>query len=568
MEYSHAPKVGVLHASYFIEVFIALSVLVVHAQGTSAGQRNAAWATSSSQNMSFTTPVFLAADTYGSGGIWAWSVAVADVNGDGKLDLVVGNDCAENASCYHNASVGVLLGNGDGTFQTAVPYWSGGGEAMSVVVADVNADGRPDVLVANYYGSGAYLFEGEVGVLLGNGDGSFQPVATYPAGPYEALSLAVADLNGDHKPDLVLTNKSGAVGVLLGNGDGTFQTEVYVGYWSGDGGVAAADVNGDGKLDLLVTSWTTSTVAVLLGNGDATFQQAKIYPSGGESPSSITVEDVNNDSNQDLLIVNRCASGISSVDCNGNIPADQGGVAVLIGNGDGTFQAPVAYGCGGKQPNYLTVADVNGDGRLDLAVSSFCGIGADCWNDSNHGIVGILLGNGIGSFGPALMYSSGGPRANWVAARDVDGNGKPDLLVANACGLRCDSGAVGVLLNDTPSCTTPPVVTVSASPAALWPANGKLVPVTVSGKITDGDNGCVVNTAVYAVKDEYGKIQPSGEVTLGAGGAYSFAVWLQASRLGTDLDGRLYTVTVAASGNGGKTVSNSGSVIVPHDQGQ
>src|SRR5512133_2756230 len=89
MEYSHAPKGEVLHASCFIEIFIAVIVLVVHAQGTSATQRNAAWATSSSQNTSITTPVFLAADTYGSGGISAWSVAVADVNGDGKLDLVV-----------------------------------------------------------------------------------------------------------------------------------------------------------------------------------------------------------------------------------------------------------------------------------------------------------------------------------------------------------------------------------------------------------------------------------------------------------------------------------------------
>jgi hypothetical protein len=92
-----------------------------------------------------------------------------------------------------------------------------------------------------------------------------------------------------------------------------------------------------------------------------------------------------------------------------------------------------------------------------------------------------------------------------------------------------------------------------------------MVPVTVSGTITD--TGCKVTTAAYAVIDEYGQVQPSGTVTLGPGGSYSFAVLLQASRRGTDLDGRLYTITVSASNNGGKTGSQAGSVIVPHDQG-
>jgi hypothetical protein len=122
-----------------------------------------------------------------------------------------------------------------------------------------------------------------------------------------------------------------------------------------------------------------------------------------------------------------------------------------------------------------------------------------------------------------------------------------------------------VLLNNTPFCTTPPAVTLSATPRSLWPPNGKVVPVTVSGTITD--TGCAITGAAYAVTDEYGQVQPSGPVTLGAGGAYSFTVLLQASRLGTDLDGRHYTITVSASNNAGKTESQTGSVIVPHDQG-
>src|SRR5207237_4632216 len=132
--------------------------------------------------------------------------------------------------------------------------------------------------------------------------------------------------------------------------------------------------------------------------------------------------------------------------------------------------------------------ELNGDGGVDLLVSNFCGVGADCFNNSNNGIVSALLGNGDGTFQPPLIYNSGGPRANWVVALDVDGNGKPDLLVANACGSSCASGTVGVLLNNTPFCTTPPVVTVSATPTSLWPPNGKMVPVTSSATIADTDS--------------------------------------------------------------------------------
>ena len=91
--------------------------------------------------------------------------------------------------------------------------------------------------------------------------------------------------------------------------------------------------------------------------------------------------------------------------------------------------------------------------------------------------------------------------------------------------------------------------------------------MTVSGRITD-TTGCTVKSAAYTVTDEYGELQPSGTVTLSAGGAYSFTILLQASRLGADLDGRLYTVTVSAANNAGKTGSQAGSVIVPHNQGR
>ena len=141
----------------------------------------------------------------------------------------------------------MLLGNGDGTFQPAVTYRTGGGQAWSVAVADVNGDGNADLVVANYD-------DNLLGVLLGNGDGTFQPAVAYSSGGSGgSIALAVADVNGDHKPDLLVAiSSNNTVGVLLGNGDGTFQTAVpYNSGGSGPGAVAVADVNGDGKPDLL-----------------------------------------------------------------------------------------------------------------------------------------------------------------------------------------------------------------------------------------------------------------------------------------------------------------------------
>jgi FG-GAP-like repeat len=122
---------------------------------------------------------------YDSGGVAPSSIAVADVNGDGRPDIVVATN-----------TVGVLLGNGDGTFKAAVTYGSGGRGVVSVAVADVNGDGKPDVVVANFCAS-SNCIESTVGVLLGNGDGTFQAVVTYDSGGNEAASIAVADVNRD-----------------------------------------------------------------------------------------------------------------------------------------------------------------------------------------------------------------------------------------------------------------------------------------------------------------------------------------------------------------------------------
>jgi hypothetical protein len=531
-------------------------------------------ALSKRQNASFSilnTSLFLQPVAYDSGGYTASFVAVGDVNADGKLDIVMGNECA-NSGCFPSgAAAGILLGSGAGTFQTAVTYGSGGSSGpfwpVSIAIADVNGDHKPDLMVANG-GSNT------VGVLLGNGDGTFQPAAAYGSGAFFPVSVAVADLNGDGKPDIAVANEcgpvdcDGSVGVLLGNGDGTFGAVVT---YSSAGlyglSVAVADVNGDDRPDLLVANGCANidlcamqgAVAVLLGNGDGTFQAATTYISGGAYPYSLAVVDLNGDGNLDLAAANSFS----------------GTVGVLLGNGDGTFQPAVAYSSGDTanvaQISSVAVADVDGDGKPDLLLTTES-VGAD---GNNGGAVSVLLGNGDGTFQAAVEYASGGYLTLGVAAGDVNGDRRPDVLIANSCDHNSEDcgglvnktrGTVTVLLNNTTCGTTPPAITLSASPRFLWPPDGRMVPVTISGTITD--TGCGVNTgsAEYAVKDEYGEVQPFGKITLDGAGNYSIITMLRAGRRINDLNGRRYTIRVSAKDNAGNRGAKWTTVTVPRDR--
>jgi hypothetical protein len=322
-------------------------------------------------------------------------------------------------------------------FSPTVTYDTGAPEVFSMAVADVNHDGKQDLVVVNYNGSPS-VGDSSIGVMLGNGNGTFQPSVVYDAGTSGVTSVAVGDLNNDGKVDLVVAS-SGFISVFLGNGDGSFKPGV--GYASGSVSpgpsripLLLADLNGDGKLDVIVGSQTNQSggngsVAVLLNNGNGTFQTGKTYDSGGFYTSSVAVADLNADGIQDMVVVNCAASGSSSC-------FDAGGtVGVLLGNGDGTFRAIQSYARGGWGASWspVMVADVNGDGKPDILVGNGCKvkfIGQDghCTND---GSVGVLTGNGDGTFRPAVTYDTGAGDAASIVLTDVDGDGKLDLVVQN-----------------------------------------------------------------------------------------------------------------------------------------
>jgi hypothetical protein len=368
------------------------------------------------------------------------SLAVGDFNGDGVTDLAVANAGGTTASDL--GTVAILLGNGDGTFGAAVTY-PAGVHPSSVAVGDFNGDGKPDLVVSNY-GSN------NVSLLLGNGDGTFQAAINFPVGSLPHF-LAIGDFNGDGIPDLAVANSgSGTVSVLLGNGNGTFQAAVNMSAGDTPGSVAVGDFNGDGHMDLVIANFSVNgTVSVLLGNGDGTFQAAQNSPVGN-GPSFFAVGDFNRDGVPDLAVVLFPISGSINA------------VSILLGNGDGTFQAPQNYAVGAN-PVGVAVGDFNGDAILDLAVTNE---GVNGW----EGSVSVLMGNGDGTFQTAQDYAVDSARTSsavtflfgdlqlfqFVVVGDFNGDGRPDLVVTNGGGNNVSVllGEGGGTFPSAPSYTT------------------------------------------------------------------------------------------------------------------
>ena len=367
--------------------------------------------------------------------------------------------------------------------QTTIPTWH---NACKVITADVNNDGKQDFVVQNIgYDSarGTYRFD-FVSVLLGNGNGTFQTRIDIATGPYTNW-LGSGDFNGDGKVDFVTPNYSGDITILLGNGDGTFMRhdQLSTALAFGSTFVITGDVNGDGKIDILIANQSGSYphssgnpgyVNIFLGNGNGTFQNPTVLSTSSDA-ESIVMGDFNSDGKQDIVVNTYLAgvglntlflgTGTGSFTSNSTIgitgPLTVGDfnmdgfpdfagietdvVKVLLGNGNATFRAPQTFSAPGAFR--ISNADLNGDGFPDLQLTQF---------DANT--IAVLIGNGDGSFNAPATFAVGtNPRT--LASADFNSDGKPDLVVVNYNLYNVSlSNNVSLLLNTN---TAPTLTTIS-----------------------------------------------------------------------------------------------------------
>jgi uncharacterized protein (TIGR03437 family) len=362
------------------------------------------------------------------------SVLVQDMNGDGNPDLVV----ADNGS----SDLAVLFGYGNGGFQngqfTKTPL-----PPTYLASADFNDDGSPDVVALSEDTNSLMMFTGSL-------QGKLSLAGTYLV-PNLSASLAIADYNGDGVLDLLVPDTDrGSPVLLLGHGDGTLEAPSVYGSTNGFTSLATGDFNKDGKLDLIMTgnNSTTSSLSVMFGIGNGQFQAPVNVPAPGPT-SMVAVGDFNRDGFPDLAVLGSeltimlntgagtfrqgaqytavVPSIVADINKDGILDIagpSNGTLAVLLGNGDGTFHTanPATVG---SNPETAVTADFNKDGNPDVAVLNAGTIGTP----SDPGSISVLLGNGTGIFPKTVTLAAGvNPRA--IATGDMNNDGKPDLIVA------------------------------------------------------------------------------------------------------------------------------------------
>ena len=382
------------------------------------------------------------------------SLTVADVNMDRLPDIVTQG--------------GILSNLGAGTFIFRdVPDFATGNLLPGTVTADVNRDGVPDVVTAAFPSPDKKTKGFVAHLLLGNGDGTFQSTKDLPGLlPGQSVVVMVADVDRDQWPDIILADQAASIRVLLNSGSATvtFQQKSLIDLsdgvqfnYGGFQSMATADVDGDGRLDIVTANRDSGAQIVLLGNGDGTFHICPTVPTA-MPPTSLVVADVDGDGLVDSVTAQgtqvnvRLGSGdgafqssrafavgprptsVAVIDINGDnrldiVTSNSGDrtVSVMLGNGEGTFQPQQTFKVSGRKATSVAVADLNGDGRPEI-VSTVIGSLFD---------YSILLANGDGTFQPGergfLKPKSTQDLQNpvAVAVADIDGDGKPDLVFAN-----------------------------------------------------------------------------------------------------------------------------------------
>ncbi|MBF9142889.1 T9SS type A sorting domain-containing protein [Hymenobacter properus] len=379
--------------------------------------------------------------TYNVGTTDPNSVALGDMNGDGRLDIVTVNPSA--------ASVGVLLGQVGGGFGNPTFYPAGGpttAPLAGVAVGDLNADGRLDIVMSS-------ATTNAVAVLLGQAAGGFASAVFYSTGAFSGpAGLTLGDVNRDGRLDIVTANlNSSTVGVLLGQAGGTFAPAMQYGFSStlSFTGVALGDMNGDSWPDIVTVTAGATSVGVLLGQAAGGFAAATQYPTGANSNNltnvtNLVLSDVNQDGRLDIVTANYRGAN----------------VAVLLGQATGGFGAAISYSTG-STPLTAVVGDVNGDGQADIVTANF---------GASANTASVLLGQPGGTFAAAVQYNIGSPGiVRSIALGDVNGDRRLDIVTTTT---NTGSGTAGVFLNTgtyTPLSTartaTAVDITLSPNPA-------------------------------------------------------------------------------------------------------
>ena len=428
--------------------------------------------------------------TLGTGGVMGIGGAVAGVGGAGVGDAGVGgagvSDAGVSDAGVSDAGVGGAPAGQAPSFAGATNYPSGGPPAQ-VAVGDMDGDGRLDILLTSQ-SNGAATVTWQVNVLLNKGDGTFAAPVSYPVSGVDTPYIAVGDLNGDGKADVAITNPGGDVGfvsvdVLLNQGDGTLGSPSHNSVPGTLQGLVIADIDGDGRNDLVAafnSSPINAGVAVLLNRGGGAFGVARTY-FAGTYLSGLVAGDLNHDGRIDLALVNY-DSEVPGVNGNLDVLLNQGGgnfapavsfpagqylmavaeadlngdgqpdlavldsnseVSVLLNEGTGSFVGPLRYSAQ-HACNAFALGDVTGDGRIDIVgsvplIREFVG-----WT---FGDVSVMVNGGGGIFN-RLVDIPDEPIEGSIALGDFNGDGKLDVVAANHSYACTDS--ISVLLNTSP----------------------------------------------------------------------------------------------------------------------